>query len=169
MSIGFKPPKVIPNPETAVQWVRSYKNRGLEVVFTNGCFDCLHPGHIFSLEFAKNTGDILIVGLNSDRSIQKIKGPGRPVMDEVSRLKLITALEMVDHVILFEEEDPCELIEKILPDVLVKGEEYKKEEVAGWKVVEANGGKIILHPRLSDHSTTNWISKIQSLNYDQNK
>jgi D-glycero-beta-D-manno-heptose 1-phosphate adenylyltransferase len=136
---------------------------GKTVAFTNGCFDILHEGHIFSLSEAANEADILIVAVNSDKSVNGLKGPGRPVNNEHSRAMLLAALFMVDAVILFEEETPQQLIAKLLPDVLVKGGDYTVEQIAGAKEVIANGGKVVINPIVKGFSTTGIIEKIQSL------
>jgi rfaE bifunctional protein nucleotidyltransferase chain/domain len=133
-----------------------------KIVFTNGCFDLLHQGHIHLLNTARSFGDVLIVGLNTDASVSRIK-PGRPVQDEQSRLRLMASMEVVDAVILFEEETPQELIEKILPDVLVKGGDYKLEDVVGKNPVEKHGGKVELVQLEEGFSTSNLIEKIRSM------
>lgn len=132
-----------------------------KMVFTNGCFDLLHPGHIHLLNTARSFGDILIVGLNSDTSVSKIK-PGRPVQDEQSRSILMASLEVVDAVILFHEETPQNLIEKIHPDVLVKGSDYKPEDVVGRKTIEQHGGKVELVALQKGFSTSNLIEQIRA-------
>ena len=135
---------------------------GKTIVFTNGCFDILHAGHIASLTEAATHGDILIIGLNADASIKGLKGPNRPVNDENARALLLASLTMVDAVILFSEPTPLELIVAIKPDVLVKGGDYKVEEIAGAKEVIEWGGKVIINPILEGFSTTSIINKIQN-------
>lgn len=138
------------------------RRRGQRVVFTNGCFDVLHRGHVHVLRQAKTLGDLLIVGLNSDRSIAAIKGPGRPVMDETSRVELIAAMEMVDYVVVFDEPDPYKLIEAIKPDVLAKGGDWQMDQVVGADVVERSGGRVALIPYLEGFSTTKIIERIRN-------
>lgn len=133
-----------------------------KVVFTNGCFDLVHRGHIHVLRQAKAAGDLLIVGLNSDRSVTTIKGPGRPVMDEANRVELIAALEMVDYVVVFDDSDPYKLIEALKPDVLAKGGDWKMSEVVGADVVERGGGRVVLIPYLEGFSTTKIIERIRN-------
>jgi D-glycero-beta-D-manno-heptose 1-phosphate adenylyltransferase len=137
---------------------------GKSIAFTNGCFDILHAGHISSLTEASKHADILIVGLNSDASVSKLKGKGRPLNDQQSRALVLASLAMVDVVIVFEEDTPEELIKSIQPDVLVKGGDYKVEDIAGAKNVIDAGGKVILNPIEPGFSTSNLINKIQSNN-----
>jgi D-beta-D-heptose 7-phosphate kinase/D-beta-D-heptose 1-phosphate adenosyltransferase len=137
------------------------KTQGKKIVFTNGCFDLLHVGHLRVLSEAKKLGDILIVGLNSDRSVNDIKGPERPIVSEAERAELIGALEMVDYVTLFDEPDPIPLLREIKPDVLVKGGDWGESGVVGRELVEGWGGKVAVVPFLEGHSTTNIIEKIE--------
>jgi D-beta-D-heptose 7-phosphate kinase/D-beta-D-heptose 1-phosphate adenosyltransferase len=132
------------------------------VVFTNGCFDLLHAGHIQSLTQAANEGDYLVVGLNSDASVKKLKGKNRPVNSEQSRAHVLASLSMVDAVVIFIEDTPLELIKRIMPDVLVKGGDYKPEEIAGAKEVITNGGKVVINPILPGFSTTSIINKFSN-------
>ena len=130
------------------------------MVFTNGCYDLLHPGHIRLLEQARSLGDVLILALNSDASARRAKGPDRPLIAERERAELALALEAVDAVILFDEDTPCELLKTIKPDVLCKGGDYQgKEEVVGWELVEAYGGKVALIALVEGRSTTQTIKK----------
>jgi D-beta-D-heptose 7-phosphate kinase/D-beta-D-heptose 1-phosphate adenosyltransferase len=138
------------------------RQRGQKVVFTNGCFDVLHRGHVHLLRQAKALGDLLIVALNSDRSVTTIKGPARPVMDQASRVELIAAMEMVDYVVVFDKPDPYELIEAIKPGVLVKGGDWKIDEVVGAEVVERAGGRVVLIPYLEGFSTTKIIERMRN-------
>lgn len=137
------------------------KRNGKRVVFTNGCFDLLHPGHIRELEFARAQGDILIVGLNSDAGVQELKGSGRPLMPEKERAEILAALESVDAVVIFGEPTPRELIARLLPDVLVKGEDWPLNQIVGRQEVEAAGGKVVRAPILPGFSTTAIIQKIR--------
>lgn len=132
-----------------------------KIVFTNGCFDILHIGHIRYLQEAAKLGDILIIALNSDASVKRLKGSDRPINNEMERAEMIGALGFVDYVTLFEEDTPLELIKKIQPDVLVKGGDYTQDEVVGREEVEARGGKLVLIPFVEGKSTTNIIEKIK--------
>lgn len=138
------------------------KREGRPVVFTNGCFDLLHRGHVHMLREAKACGDILIVAINSDRSVKAIKGPNRPVLPETDRAELIAAMEMVDYVVLFDEPDPFDLIAALSPDVLVKGGDWSTEKIVGADLVEGNGGRVAVVPYLKGFSTTELIEKIRS-------
>jgi rfaE bifunctional protein nucleotidyltransferase chain/domain len=135
---------------------------GNKIVFTNGCFDILHLGHIDYLSKAKSLGDFLIIGLNTDLSVRKIKGEGRPVTDQHSRAVILASLRFVDAVILFDEETPYNLIKEIKPDVLVKGSDYLVKDIAGSDVVSANGGKVVTIDFLEGYSTSSIISKIKN-------
>jgi rfaE bifunctional protein nucleotidyltransferase chain/domain len=132
---------------------------GRKLVFSNGCFDILHRGHVEYLEFARAQGDALIVGLNSDSSVRRNKGPGRPINTERDRAAVLSALRSVDGVVLFEEDEPRALIEVILPHVLVKGHDWA-HYVSGREIVEANGGRVVLADLVQGHSTTNTIERI---------
>ena len=142
--------------QKASQW----KKEGKKIVFTNGVFDLLHKGHIFSLAQAAKQGDILIIGLNSDSSVKKLKGDSRPINDAEARALLLASLVMVDAVVIFEEDTPLKLITSVLPDVLVKGGDYTLDQIAGAKEVIANGGKIVINPILDGFSTTAIINAI---------
>jgi len=135
---------------------------GKIVVFTNGCFDLLHRGHIYLLQEAKRLGDLLIVAVNSDRSVKTIKGPNRPILSETDRIELIAALEMVNYVLLFDEPDPHRIISFLRPNVLVKGGDWSLEEVVGGELVKNYGGKVVRVPYLKGFSTTEIIAKIRS-------
>ncbi|MGO9019941.1 MAG: D-glycero-beta-D-manno-heptose-7-phosphate kinase [Syntrophobacteraceae bacterium] len=140
--------------------VQSWKATGARIVFTNGCFDLLHPGHIGLLQKARSLGDRLIVGLNADASIRRLKGPSRPILSELDRAALVGALACVDLVVLFEEDTPLALIEALRPDILVKGADYRIEDVVGREVVEGYGGKVVLVPILGGYSTTGVVIKL---------
>jgi rfaE bifunctional protein nucleotidyltransferase chain/domain len=133
---------------------------GKSVVFTNGCFDILHRGHVHILRQAKSLGDLLIVALNSDRSVKAIKGPRRPVLSEIDRVELIGAMEMVDYLVLFDEPDPYNLIAAIKPNVLAKGGDWSAEKVIGADVVEQAGGRVALIPYLKGFSSSEIIERI---------
>lgn len=130
------------------------------IVFTNGCFDILHAGHVHYLEAAKEKGNILIVGLNADTSVKKIKGPHRPINSENDRARVLAGLEAVDFVVLFREETPYRLIQAIKPDVLVKGKDWPLGEIVGGDIVRACGGKVLTLPYVKNRSTTHVIRKI---------
>ena len=136
------------------------KSRGRKIVFTNGCFDILHFGHAKYLEEAKNKGDILVVGVNSDSSIKKIKGDKRPVISEANRLKLIAALGSVDFAVLFKESTPLNLIKQLKPDILIKGSDWGKKDIVGSDIVSSYGGKVMTVKLVKGLSTTSLIKKI---------
>jgi len=142
------------------QKTSQWKKEGKKLVFTNGVFDLLHKGHIFSLSQAAKQGVILIIGLNSDSSVKRLKGDSRPINDQDARALLLASLIMVDAVVIFEEDTPLKLITAILPDVLVKGGDYTIDQVAGAKEVIANGGKVVINPILDGFSTTTIINAI---------
>jgi D-glycero-beta-D-manno-heptose 1-phosphate adenylyltransferase len=134
-----------------------------KIAFTNGCFDILHEGHIFSLSAAAKEGDILIVAINSDASTKRLKGNSRPVNNQQSRALLIASLVMVDAVVIFDEDTPLNVITSLLPDVLVKGGDYTVEQVVGAKEVIANGGSVVINKIVEGFSTTGLIAKMQQL------
>jgi D-beta-D-heptose 7-phosphate kinase/D-beta-D-heptose 1-phosphate adenosyltransferase len=134
---------------------------GKTVVLTNGCFDLLHRGHVHILREAKALGDILIVAINSDRSVKAIKGPSRPVLSESDRTELLAAMEMVDYVALFDEPDPYDLIAAVRPNVLVKGGDWGSDQIVGADIVKRNGGKVAVIPYLKGFSTTEIIERIR--------
>jgi len=147
--------------EEAALIARQLRKQGRTMVFTNGCFDLIHAGHITSLEQAKSHGDVLIVGLNSDESVRRLKGAGRPVIGEENRARLLGALAMVDYVVLFDEDTPEQLIRLLLPDVLVKGQDWSGREVVGEDIVKAHGGRVELAALEQGLSTTRIIEKIR--------
>jgi D-glycero-beta-D-manno-heptose 1-phosphate adenylyltransferase len=138
------------------------KREGRRVVFTNGCFDIIHPGHTRYLGAARALGDYLIVALNSDRSVRSIKGPGRPVMPEDARAEVLASLAAVDAVVLFDRDDPLEVIRALEPDVLVKGADWKEEDIVGADVVRAAGGEVRRIDVVPGHSTTDIIERIRN-------
>ena len=142
---------------------KSLKDEKRSVVFTNGCFDIIHRGHIEYLNEAKSLGDFLVVGLNSDSSVKKLKGIGRPVVGEIDRAFVLSSLKPVDCVIIFGEETPYELIKFVRPDFLVKGGDWKKEDIVGSDVVEEYGGKVISLKLVDSYSSTGLINKIKTL------
>ncbi|MGB0886433.1 MAG: D-glycero-beta-D-manno-heptose 1-phosphate adenylyltransferase, partial [Chitinophagales bacterium] len=137
--------------------VKGLKQKGETIVFTNGCFDIVHPGHIHTLSEAKDLGTKLIVGINSDSSVKKLKGDTRPIQNEDQRALTIAAFSFVDYVVLFENETPIKLIETLIPNILVKGGDYKIDEIVGADIVLKNGGKVEMIPFLKGFSTTNTI------------
>jgi D-beta-D-heptose 7-phosphate kinase/D-beta-D-heptose 1-phosphate adenosyltransferase len=149
-------------PETLKALVQTWRAAHQKIVFTNGCFDLLHAGHVTYLEAAKKTGDKLILGLNTDRSVSALKGPTRPVIHENDRARVLAALEAVDAVILFDEETPLNLIHMVKPDVIVKGDDYTEEQVVGGTEVKSWGGSVKLIPLVQGRSTSNIIKKMNS-------
>ena len=148
---------------TELQSIRAdAKRQGRSVVFTNGCFDLLHRGHVHMLRQAKAHGDILIVAINSDRSVKAIKGPRRPVLSQEDRAELIAAMEMVDYVVIFDEPDPYSVIAALIPDVLVKGGDWSAEKIIGADVVAENGGQVAVVPYLKGFSTSEILERIKS-------
>ena len=141
--------------------VRHWKESGEKIVFTNGCFDIIHAGHIHLLTEAKNLGDRLLIGLNSDQSVQNLKGPDRPLNPEYARASVLESLSMVDGVTIFQEDTPHELVKEIIPHVLVKGGDYSIENVVGADTVRASGGKVVLIPILKGYSTSDLITRIR--------
>lgn len=151
----------IKSREDALADIRSWQADGEKVVFTNGCFDIVHMGHVDYLEKARNLGDHLVLGLNTDASVSRLKGPLRPVVSEGARARLMAALSFVDTVILFDEDTPKELIEAVKPDILVKGDDYSVETIVGSDFVLANGGAVKTVPLVQGFSTTSLIEKIK--------
>jgi D-glycero-beta-D-manno-heptose 1-phosphate adenylyltransferase len=143
-----------------VQQVAGWKAQGLRVVFTNGCFDLLHLGHVDYLEKAKQLGDKLIVAVNTDASVSRLKGPERPLQDEMSRARIMASLLFVDTVVLFDEETPYELIKTVLPDILVKGDDYAIENIVGQDIVLENGGEVKTIQLVKGYSTSGIVDKI---------
>ncbi|MEY4050355.1 MAG: D-glycero-beta-D-manno-heptose 1-phosphate adenylyltransferase [Bacteroidota bacterium] len=161
MKTGDAIEKKIMTVDQAKLMMAALKVTGKKVSFTNGCFDIIHPGHLFSLKQAAAEADYLIVGLNSDASVRKLKGPSRPINNTESRALVLANLIVVDAVIVFEEETPLELIKALLPDVMVKGGDYTVDQVVGGKEVIANGGKVIINPIVEGFSTTGLIEKMK--------
>jgi len=143
-----------------LDWHRNHKQK---IVFTNGCFDVLHRGHIEYLSFCKKQGDVVVLGLNSDQSVRSIKGPERPINNQLDRAAVLSGLESVDYIVIFEESDPLNLIMKVKPDILVKGQDWAEKGVVGRDFVEANGGKVILSPLVEGKSSTGTIEKLKTL------
>lgn len=155
-------PEKILTIEQVVQKAAQWRLLGKRISFTNGVFDILHQGHIFSLSQAAKEADFLIVGLNSDASVKRLKGETRPVNNQESRALILASLIMVDAVVLFEEDTPLELIKAVMPDVLVKGGDYTVDQIAGAKEVMSNGGRVIINPILEGFSTTSIIEQMKS-------
>ncbi len=153
-------PGILTLDEAILRFGREKRN-GRRIVFTNGCFDLLHPGHIGSLEQARALGDALIVGLNSDASVRQLKGAGRPVLPELERAEILAALECVDAVVTFDDLTPRELIARLLPDVLVKGGDWPGDQIVGREEVEAAGGRVVSIPVVPGYSTTEILRKIR--------
>ena len=146
----------------AVDEVSRRRVKGQIIGFTNGCFDLLHPGHLSSLRQARAACDYLIVAINADASVRKIKGPTRPVQDEATRADILASLEMVDCVLVFDTDTPMPLLQALRPDVLVKGGQYKLEEVVGYELLQSYGGKIVRAEMEDGFSTTNTIARMAS-------
>jgi rfaE bifunctional protein nucleotidyltransferase chain/domain len=153
-------PEILTLDEAILRFGREKRN-GRCIVFTNGCFDLLHPGHIGSLEQARALGDALIVGLNSDASVRQLKGAGRPVLPERERAEILAALECVDAVVIFDELTPREVIARLLPDILVKGGDWPGDQIVGREEVEAAGGRVVSVPVVPGYSTTEILQKIR--------
>jgi rfaE bifunctional protein nucleotidyltransferase chain/domain len=152
--------KKIKNIKAIKSIVARFRARRKKVVFTNGCFDILHVGHIRYLRKAKSLGDILVVGLNTDRSVRQIKGEKRPIVPQKDRAEVLAALEFVDYVVLFDEPDPFSLIEKVRPTILVKGADWPKDKIIGRDVVEKAGGRVVRIPLVPGASSTGVIERI---------
>lgn len=157
--VDFISQKIL-TPSQLAQRVLQWRMTGKKIAFTNGVFDILHPGHIFSLSQAAKEADYLIVGVNADASVKRLKGESRPVNKQDARVLILASLLIVDVVVLFEEDTPLELIKLVMPDVLVKGGDYTIEQIVGAKEVAANGGRVVINPVIEGFSTTNLINQI---------
>ena len=151
------------NWDSLKYWLAYWRFHENRIVFTNGCFDLMHQGHIDYLSQAADHGDVLIIGLNTDASVKRLKGESRPIQDERSRALLLSSLRFVDAVVLFDQETPYELIKLVNPDVLVKGSDYSAEEIVGYDIVRAKGGEVITIDFLDGFSTTGLIEQIKAL------
>jgi D-beta-D-heptose 7-phosphate kinase/D-beta-D-heptose 1-phosphate adenosyltransferase len=149
--------------ESLLQELSCHRSQNQKIVFTNGCFDVLHRGHIEYLKFCKVSGDVLVVGLNSDSSVKTIKGPDRPINNQHDRAAVLAAMEPVDYIVIFDEPDPLNLIKQVRPDVLIKGQDWEKKGIVGADFVTANGGKVLFAPLVEGKSTTKIIEKVKSL------
>lgn len=147
----------------AAEWADRARTAGKKVVITNGVFDLLHPGHVRYLRAARAQGGVLLVALNSDRSVSAIKGPTRPLTPEAERAEVLDALACVDAVVIFDEDTPAEIIAAVQPDVLVKGADWAPDRIVGRELVEARGGKVVLMPVEQGWSTTSIVEKVQAL------
>jgi len=154
--------KIVSLPE-AIEVVEAWKQKGIKTVFTNGCFDLLHLGHLDYLSKSKDLGDKLILGLNSSASVSRLKGPTRPINSTESRAMMLAALEFIDLVVVFEEDTPLNIIASLTPNVLVKGGDYTIATIIGASEVEAKGGLVKVIPFLDGYSSTTIVTKIQSL------
>lgn len=148
-------------PEAFVRTARRAQSKGGRVVFTNGVFDLLHYGHVAYLQKARRQGDVLLVAVNSDRSVRRLKGPSRPLVPASDRMRVLAALECVDAVTSFNEDTPERLIERVSPDVLVKGADYRQVEIVGAEYVKARGGRVVRVPLSKGRSTSRLISRIK--------
>jgi D-beta-D-heptose 7-phosphate kinase/D-beta-D-heptose 1-phosphate adenosyltransferase len=146
--------------EQLVPELMRHRATGKRIVFTNGCFDVMHLGHAKYFQFARKQGDLLVVGVNTDSGIARLKGPKRPVTPEADRVGLLEEMQSIDYLVRFDDDTPMRLIEAIRPDVLVKGADYRKEQVVGWELVESYGGRIALAPLVDGRSTSAVIQKI---------
>jgi D-glycero-beta-D-manno-heptose 1-phosphate adenylyltransferase len=148
--------------DEAAAWVEQLRHQGKTVVFTNGVFDLLHPGHVRYLRDARGEGDALVVAVNSDRSVKTIKGSTRPINPATERAEVVAALSAVDAVVVFDEDDPQRVIDRLRPDVLVKGADWAADRIIGRQTVEASGGRVVRIPLAEGYSTSAIIKKIQS-------
>jgi len=159
LTTAFDPRRKVLSLDDAIQWRRSQRGR---IVFTNGVFDLLHPGHVDILATARGLGDALVVGVNTDASVRRLKGPSRPVRTELDRAVVLAALECVDAVVLFDEDTPLNVIRALTPDVLVKGGDYTVETVVGSQDVLDRGGDVVIIPLTPGHSTTGTVERMRS-------
>jgi D-beta-D-heptose 7-phosphate kinase/D-beta-D-heptose 1-phosphate adenosyltransferase len=150
-----------PSLSILVEERRKWREEGRRVVLTNGCFDLLHPGHLALLEAARAQGDVLVVALNSDRSVRRIKGEGRPLVPEAERAETLLALEAVDRVVVYHEPTPLEVVKALLPDVLVKGADWAEDAIVGRAEVEASGGKVVRVEMVPGRSTSSMLERIR--------
>jgi D-beta-D-heptose 7-phosphate kinase / D-beta-D-heptose 1-phosphate adenosyltransferase len=152
--------KIVATNEISAVLARA-RREGRRIAFTNGCFDLLHAGHLQLISFARRQGDILVIGVNSDRSVRELKGAGRPIHSAIERARLLAALELVDHVVVFDDSRAEKIIRRVRPDVLIKGEDYLGQQVDGQRFVESYGGRVALAPLLAGHSTTTTIARLR--------
>ena len=155
---GLDPRRKVMSWDALASWRNAQRGR---VVFTNGVFDLLHPGHVDVIVGARSCGDVLVVGVNSDASVKRLKGPGRPVRSEAERVYVLASLEAVGAVTTFEQDTPLELVQVLQPDVIVKGGDYSPDTVVGAKEVRARGGDVVIIPLTPGHSTTSTIERLR--------
>ena len=146
----------------AEAFVKSARTAGRRIVFTNGVFDLLHPGHVRYLQHARGLGDVLVVGLNADGSVSRNKGPGKPITPGQERAEVLAALDCVDAVVIFAEDTPAEIVRLVQPDILVKGADWPADQIVGRDTVEARGGRVVLVPTEEGHSTTAIVDRIRN-------
>jgi rfaE bifunctional protein nucleotidyltransferase chain/domain len=158
--VGIHSERSLHSPESIEHDIRRLQADGRKIVFTNGCFDVLHPGHIELLRHARSLGDVLVLAINSDTSVRRLKGPERPIFPESERAEILSALEMVDYVVIFEEDTPLEAILRIRPDILVKGADWTNN-IVGSSEVQGWGGKVVALPLVEGHSTTGIIDRVR--------
>jgi D-beta-D-heptose 7-phosphate kinase/D-beta-D-heptose 1-phosphate adenosyltransferase len=158
---GRPPSKVLSRAELHTR-ARQWRESGQRIVLTNGCFDLLHPGHLSLLNYAKSLGDVLVLAINSDAAVRRLKGPGRPVLSQADRAAMLSALGFVDAVTIFDEDTPLETVRSVLPQILVKGQDYRLDEVIGRDIVEAAGGRVVLAPLLAQYSTTSLLARARA-------
>ncbi len=147
--------------DNIIPYLTYWKLKNQKIVFTNGCFDILHRGHVEYLAKAASSGNVLVIGLNTDSSVRRIKGENRPIQDEYARAILLASLSFVSAIILFNEDTPYELIKKVNPDVLVKGSDYKAEDIVGYDIVKENGGEVVTIDFIEGYSTTSILEKLK--------
>lgn len=148
------------NEKDLIRKISDINKKNQKIVFTNGCFDILHKGHVAYLHAASKLGDILIIGLNTDNSVKRLKGPDRPLKDEETRALILSAMQFIDYIVLFDEDTPYNLINIVKPDILVKGGDYKIEDIVGYDIVTQKGGKIMTIDFVEGHSSTKIINKM---------
>ena len=151
----------IPDRPELLQALAKHRQAGRRIVFTNGCFDLIHPGHVTYLEAARDLGDVLVVGLNSDQSVSRLKGPERPILPQDDRAVILAGLRSVDYVVVFEEDTPLSLIRQVLPDVLVKGGDWATDQIVGRDDVEKGGGRVATIPFVEGKSTTGILERVR--------
>jgi len=157
-----RPPSKMLSREELQGRARQWRENGQRIVFTNGCFDVLHPGHLSLLNYAKSLGDVLVLAINSDSAVRRLKGPSRPVVSQNDRAAMLSALGFVDAVTIFDEDTPLETIRCVEPQVLVKGQDYRLDQVVGREIVEAAGGRVVLAPLLGEYSTTSLLARARA-------
>ncbi len=155
--------RIFENAGEVKSWLAYWRFKSEKIVFTNGCFDILHKGHIDYLARAASHGNVMIIGLNTDESVKRIKGKGRPIQDQDSRAIILASLHFVDAVVFFDEDTPYDLIKTVQPDVLVKGSDYRAEDIVGYDIVKQRGGEVVTIDYLEGYSTTGIIDRVKSI------